>query len=458
MSRPPLIIPVENQTRELDAKLLLALVAAERGFPVVLGSRTHVHFEIASLPLGIYLAKSMRTLSERMFTIMRRLGMDIVAWDEEALIHAPPERFYKRGISTKAMELTSAVFAWGPDNVDLFRECPGYSGVPIHATGNPRFDLMRAEVAPYFEPEAQAIRERYGNFILVNTNFGTVNQYNRNVGFRPGAKNGPERASDAYPAELAQHRLALFHSFLEMIPRLADAFPSLTIIVRPHPVEGHGRWREAAEGRSNVQVVHEGNVIPWLLSAKSVIQNGCTTGVEAFILRTPCVAYQPATSERYDNDLPMAMCHRAFDRDELVDITRTIVDGGLGPCDESTQWKLLERFVAALEGPLASERIVDVLEEKLAAAPELPSSSFLDRAKGRLESRQRKIEKQLMGMVPGHRNSSDYFSHRFPELSVEDLQERIVRFDSLLGRFEGIQARRISKHVFEINKPSNRTP
>ena len=45
-----LIVPVENQSRELDAKLLLSCVAAERGFPVVLGSRFFIHLAAASLP------------------------------------------------------------------------------------------------------------------------------------------------------------------------------------------------------------------------------------------------------------------------------------------------------------------------------------------------------------------------------------------------------------------------
>ncbi len=75
MSNPAstLIIPVENQVRELDAKLLLSCVAAERGFPVILGSRAFVHFEVASLPRGVYLAKSMRSLSNSMFRILRLL-------------------------------------------------------------------------------------------------------------------------------------------------------------------------------------------------------------------------------------------------------------------------------------------------------------------------------------------------------------------------------------------------
>ena len=85
-----LIIPVESQVRELDAKLLLACAAAERGFPVVIGSRAFVHYEIAAMPRGVYLAKSMRTLSERMFEILRQLGHEIVAWDEEALVRFRP--------------------------------------------------------------------------------------------------------------------------------------------------------------------------------------------------------------------------------------------------------------------------------------------------------------------------------------------------------------------------------
>jgi surface carbohydrate biosynthesis protein len=80
-----LIIPVETQVREMDANILLSCVAAERGFPVIIGSRAYVHYRVASFPRGVYLAKSLRTLSIRMFKILRQLGHEIVAWDEEGL-------------------------------------------------------------------------------------------------------------------------------------------------------------------------------------------------------------------------------------------------------------------------------------------------------------------------------------------------------------------------------------
>ena len=44
-SASTLIIPVETQVREMDAKILLSCIAAERGFPVIMGSRAFVHFQ-----------------------------------------------------------------------------------------------------------------------------------------------------------------------------------------------------------------------------------------------------------------------------------------------------------------------------------------------------------------------------------------------------------------------------
>lgn len=89
-SASTLIIPVESQVRELDARILLSCVAAERGFPVIMGSRAFTHFQVASAPRGVYLAKSMRSLSSSMFRILRKLGHEIVAWEEEALVHPSP--------------------------------------------------------------------------------------------------------------------------------------------------------------------------------------------------------------------------------------------------------------------------------------------------------------------------------------------------------------------------------
>ena len=174
----PLLIPVENQVRELEPKLLLACVAARRGFPSYIGSRREFHFHITRFPRGIYLSKSITGASDMMFRIMRHLGHEIVAWDEEALVHLPDETYYSRRLSPEAMTHVSRFFAWGEDNAELWRRYPHLpQNAVIDVTGNPRNDLLRPELHAYYDRDVQKIKQEYGDFILVNTNFNHVNAF-----------------------------------------------------------------------------------------------------------------------------------------------------------------------------------------------------------------------------------------------------------------------------------------
>ena len=74
-------IVVENANRELDAKLLLACFAAERGLSVVLGEKREIRSRAASLPRSVYLAKD---VSHRSRTAHER-----VAWSASAPARLP---------------------------------------------------------------------------------------------------------------------------------------------------------------------------------------------------------------------------------------------------------------------------------------------------------------------------------------------------------------------------------
>ncbi len=441
-----LIIPVENQVRELDAKLLLACIAAERGFPVVLGSRAFVHYRVDSIPRGVYLAKSMRSLSERMFGILRDLGHHIVAWDEESLVRPPDEYFYRRRLSARTIKMASALFAWGPDDARVFRDFPGYPGTPIAITGNPRADMMREEIRPYFRADVERIRQRHGRFVLVNTNFGHVNHFVPALQPKPGSTG----AKDGFRAGLAEHRAVIFEHFQKMLPALSDALPDHTILVRPHPTERHDTWIEAAAFHGNVRVVNEGNVIPWLMACDVLIQNSCTTAVEAAILDTPAITYEPVASERFDVALTRDLTHRAASLPELVDLTRSITQGKLGVFEFPNRRERIAHHIAALDGPLACERILDALECRGYADQAPPSTGVMRLAKGRILNRLRTVEKKINERRPGHRNHGDYHAHRFPEIAVQELERRIGRLGQLLGRFDGIRVEQRSRHLFSI--------
>ncbi|HEU4367975.1 MAG TPA: surface carbohydrate biosynthesis protein [Methylomirabilota bacterium] len=453
-----LSIPVESQVRELDGKLLLSCVAAERGFPVVLGSRAFVHYMMPFLPRGVYLAKSMRSLSERMFGIVRGLGHEIVAWDEESLVRGPTSVYYGDRLSPETLRAVSVLFAWGQDDAEVFRGFPASTRLPIHVTGNPRIDLLRKDVRGYFQPEVDAIRRRFADFILVNTSFRFVNAFVPSLNLlQPGPAGGAprisanaRRMSDEFAIGMAAHQQAIFDAFRALVPVLSERFSDHAIVVRPHPAERDEPWERVARGRPNVRVVKEGNAIPWLIACRVLIHNGCTTAVEGAVLDTPAVTYQPVQSDRFDFPLPNALSHRAFRPDEVTRIVGSILAGRLGPLDGGERARIFDRHLTALEGPLAADRIVDVLEARGYAGQRPPRPTLGKYVPAWIGGNVRTTGKLISMRRRHHRSSAAFHAHRFPELTVSDLESRIERFRRVLGRFEGVRVTRLAPYVFRI--------
>jgi surface carbohydrate biosynthesis protein len=446
-----LLIPVEEQVREFDAKLLFACCAAERGFRAVIGSRHQMHLQAARLPRGIYFAKSFRKLSVRMFEILRSLDCSIVACDEEALIPYPDALYFARRASPEALALVSAFFAWGPASAALFTRCHGYPGTPVYDTGHPRGDWMRPELRPLLAEPARRLRERLGDFVLINTNFGTVNHFVPRLGWlnRPGEAQLPT-LRPGYIDELAAHRRALFEAFQQMLPALARALPERKIVLRPHPVEDHAFWRRAAEGLPNVHVLHEGSALPWLAAASVLVHNGCTTGVEAFAMGRAAIAYRPVASEEHDRFLPNALGYRANTLSELVETVREMADSGRGAPADPAQHKLLAQHLSAQDGPLASDRIADVLAQHLDTIAAAPPRSWPSRVAAALHSEVRAIVKRSQGLRRDNENNPTYQRHRYPGVSPRELETRIAELGRTLDRFSKLEARPIGAQLYEI--------
>jgi surface carbohydrate biosynthesis protein len=455
-----LIIPVENQVRELDAKLLLACVAAERGLPVVLGSRTYVNFAVPFLPRGLFLAKSMRSISKRMMNIIRGLGHEIVAWDEESLVRYTSPEYYSWRYSKDTFKVIDQMFAWGADDAEFFAGYPGYTGAPIHVTGNPRIDQLRPEVRGYFAHEVAALRARYGDFILVNTNFSFVNNFVPSLNLIQRERSGETRVSRTgfgmslpFATGMAAHQQAIYDHFRALMPQLAAWFPKHRIVLRPHPSENHDVWRQVLADCPEVVVAHEGNVVPWLMAARVLLHNGCTTAVEASVLETPAVSYMPVTSEVYDYHLPNGLSHSAATLEQVREQIGAILDGRLGMVEPAVRQRLFDRHLASTQGPLACDRVLDVFLASGYAdrTPKAtPPKTWL---RAWTAGNWRTLKKRVNSLRPNHRNSAAYHAHRFPGVTVDELNARIARFGKLLGRFGSVRAEARSPYVFSIHDP-----
>ena len=459
--RPPLIIPVENIVRELDSKLLLACVAAERGFPCIIGSRTRVDFRVGRFPRGIYFSKSMTSKSALMFRILRLLGHDIAVEDEECLAYYSAEHYHAARLSPKTMPHISTLFAWGHDSAELLRKYQWHSGAPIHAVGNPRVDLLRPELRNFFEEDVRDIRERFGKFVMINSNFAMVNGFfdSFNVLMKPSSPGAEPKLGAAgvgttreFATGYSAHKIALFEAFKEFLGPLGEAFPDRTFILRPHPSEKREPWIDAARSLPNLQVVHEGNVVPWLMASDALIHNGCTTAVEAAVIGIPVITYRPVKADLYDADFPDGLSLEATNVSELCDTLRRVLRGELDAGSVPDAPRLLAEHLAALDGPLSSDRIVDVLEQSDAVRHGLPRPPVGDYLRGRIRAGRRSLVKQhIKSRIPGHRSNPAYLQHRFEGVSIDALRARVARFGRALNRFEQVKAEPVSEEVFRIS-------
>jgi surface carbohydrate biosynthesis protein len=459
-----LLIPVENQVRELDPKLMLACIAAEHGFSSVIGSRREMEFNIDAFPKSIYLSKSMTIRSLLFFRVAKRFGHEIITWDEEALVHLPPETYFSRRLNPKAIRYVSHLFAWGQDNKELWNQYPELpDNLPIHVTGNPRSDMLRRELQPFYDDEVEKIRTKYGDFILINTNFNHVNNYGPDMNLfkplkRPGQNPAFGRAargmSRGYAEGLRDHKLAVFENFKQLIPELAKTFPDYNIVVRPHPTEKHDTYNKIASQFERVFVTNEGNVVPWLMATKAVIHNGCTTGVEAYVMKVPAISYRASVNEDYDYGfyiLPNKISHQCFDFEELKNLLEKILAGQIGAADGNERQALIKQYLAGQEGPFACERMLDVLEtiaEKFDQSNHLSLKNQLERW---LLTRGLHLAKKVKSSLPGSHNRPEFQRHRYPGISTEALQGKLLQFQKLLGYNRELKLEQISEVMFQIN-------
>lgn len=452
----PLLIPIENQVRELDPKLLLAVCAANTGIKSYIGYRTEMDIIISKFPRSIYLAKSFTRRSDKMFHILSKLGHTICAWDEEALVHYPPDIYFKRRLSPIAASYVSHLFAWGQENEDLFRAYPSLpQTLPIYKVGNPRLDMLRKEFAYYYEDEIATIKQKHGEFILLNTNFGNVNAHlpihnlfiskDENGNYKDMGR-GATGMGREFSEGRAKFKQKIYEKFLSLIPYLADKFENTKIIIRPHPVENKGVYYKLAEQYNNVEVVQEGNVIPWIRAATALIHSGCTTGIEAYLSNKPAITYVPTTDPRYGYDaiIPDQLSHQCSDHAQVAIMLDRYLKGTAPALDSS----VLNRYIEFQEDKLSCTNIIDVIEQILKTA--IPENTLIDNIHGKILATKRRATKRIKSLSAKSKYHQSYQQVRFPTLDQQQLQAKVDRFAQIINTTKPVTIKQISPHIFLV--------
>ncbi len=469
-----LYLPITSQPRELDAKLLLALFACERGFAPVLGYKTTFRAQLPRMKPGIYLAHNARQKA-RNIERLSEFGHRVSVLDEEVLVRQSDEIFMKKH-PKDAFAHVDHILCWGEDDAGLWARSDEQPRCGTTVVGNPRLDLMRPELSRYHEDKVDKLRATYGNYVLLNTNFPAVNNKTPQGGGVRLSDWALDDRGQQIEQEFLSNKRAMFEAMRALVQPLAEAIAPVSLVVRPHPNEDHAPWKEAARGFDNVHVIFEGGVVPWLLGAKALVHNNCTTAVEAAVVGLPVLNYRPWHSN-YDNPLAHVVGVDCKDTAAVAGLLRGLMNGKTIDLTPSQQ-EMLRHHIANLDGALSCERIVDLLcksepLETTSTAAELRKRIgitlwmrrlWLKRYTRLFTSRYGRKKRQFLKdtfpelpirsldfvMLDYSIEQIDLMMRQCPPMKLVELNARIAKFSATLSRFSGMQAVRLHNGLITI--------
>lgn len=283
-------IPIEIMSREYMSKLLLSIELIKRGMPVIIGHKASViKLALETNEPGILFYKSTMTgAMKNTFELLKKKNFGFVAQDEEAgIIYKNFKDFYKRRISLRAIGALDHFFSWGNDEYRFLIK--RFSKKIVKNYGALRSCLWGDLGKKIYQKEIIDLKKKFGDYILIATNLVGYNSY-------LGKKNIIKTLSQYKNFDLNEFNKKneiknnSFYQYLELIEFITHKL-NKTVIIRPHPAEGKKLWIEALKHMKNVYVEKEGELLPWILASKFLIQDSCTSAIEASTVNIPVITF-----------------------------------------------------------------------------------------------------------------------------------------------------------------------
>lgn len=297
----PVYLPLEIKHRELPSRLLIAAHVLADGKPVVIGNHWSMTDEanLAALPPGAFLFKTCNKIQGSVMTDAKAAGHFVAATDEEVLVFNEDTGF-TLAFSDAAADALDLFFA--QDNNHKAALTHRFQTLRVEVVGNVRADLMRmkgGDALAQTDPRISALQP----YVLFNMNYASINSIwndgntlNIGVAEETGAFDGPDREArkkvffDTVEWERGNH-----DAMLELLGWAVRSIKGLRFVIRPHPGERPDYWRQISASATNTVVITDSDPHPWIAHAVLVVHTGCTTGLEATLMKRPVLNLLPVT-------------------------------------------------------------------------------------------------------------------------------------------------------------------
>jgi hypothetical protein len=185
------------------------------------------------------------------------------------------------------------------------------------------------------------------------------------------------------------------------------------------------------------------------MAADAMVHNNCTTGVEAFMLGKPAISYSPYRDATIDHPLPEKVSYSASNKEELIKLIDDVIHKkNYLDTEREKQIKFASDYIANIDGKLACDRIMDVLD-----GLDLPNNEATFPLKSIYTNNAIKIIKRIkMSILPEKMDTPSKEQQKtlqiFSGLDINEVKDILKQFQQVSGRFSDIQVVAVDKDSY----------
>jgi hypothetical protein len=140
-----------------------------------------------------------------------------------------------------------------------------------------------------YQSNVVSLKKKFGDYILISSNFPTYNSYLTKENYIKFFSRYSWFDLKKYLKNFELDK-SNFHEYVSLIKFITQRL-NKKVVIRPHPSESVQGWRNALKGVKNALVENEGELLPMILASEFIIQNNCTSAIEASTVNKPVINY-----------------------------------------------------------------------------------------------------------------------------------------------------------------------
>jgi len=329
-------LPIEIKNREFYSKTILAAKLIQKNFKVIIGQQWFIFDQIKkkNFPPGVFFQNSINAQKNAALEKFKKLQFYNVVLDEE-----------NYGINFKYNVLNNFIKFFNFDNVDKYycntaNELNTVKKIVknkkiLLLTGNVRKEFSE-KYSEILDSETEKLKNKYGKFILINTNFGSFNsvegEFEEYYQFciKNGFVNKDSKEEKINYEKLYFMEKKNFQNLFFFLQIALKKFDNINFIIRNHPTENLKKFKEKTKNLLNYKnfiIDNSGSTHAFIKASSLLIHTSCTTGMEAYYLNKPAINFIPSYFKSFNEIfISFDLNKKIFSVNDLVSEIESFLD------------------------------------------------------------------------------------------------------------------------------------